>query len=227
MNRLIFLLASAVALLSAPASAQQIPSSYSYIENSQAFGVYWGHLATATGQFDLGPDPGGLLGARYSVEVGGPVFLDGLFSMLSTSRDIIDPRREEGDRSLGQADVRLFSFDARLAFSLTGRRTWRGFSPYLFAGGGIAFDGAKRDDLDQLLLPEDRFDFGTTFTASMGSGLRYQLTQKLMLRGDADLKLWKLSTPTGFDASEKGLERVSESEWVGGWALTIGASWRF
>ena len=228
MIRFIVLLLTATALLHPSAvTAQTIPSSYRHIEHGQEAGIFLGTFSAATGQFDLGPDSGPLLGARYAVEVGGPVFIEGLATTLFSNRDVIDPRRAEGDRSIGEADVRLFMIDVRLAFSLTGRRTWRGLSPYIFVGGGIAFDGARRDDLEQSLLPEDRFEFGTSFTGSFGGGLRYGLTERLMLRSDLTLTLWQLATPTGFDAPERDLGVVPETEWVGGLGLTAGLSWRF
>lgn len=214
-------------LLPVSAVGQSIPSPYRPIENGQEAGVFLGTFSASTGQFDLGPKSGLLLGARYAVEVGGPVFIEGMTSLLPTTRDIIDPRRAEGDRSIGEADVNLFAIDVRLGFSLTGRRTWNGISPYLLLGGGIAFDGAKRADLEEALLPEDRFEFGTSFTTALGGGVRYVVSERLMLRSDFTLNLWKLSTPTGFDDPAKGLESVPEDEWVGGLGLTLGASWRF
>ena len=208
-------------------AGQTIPSPYRPIEKGQEAGIFLGSFSASTGQFDLGPKSGVLFGGRYAVEVGGPVFLEGLISLLPTTRDVIDPRRAEGDRSIGEADVNLFAIDVRFGFSLTGRRTWKGLSPYLILGGGIAFDGARRADLEEALLPEDRFEFGTSFTSAFGGGLRYVLTDEIMLRSDFTLNLWKLATPTGFDDPEKGLESVPEDQWVGGVGLTLGASWRF
>ena len=209
------------------AVGQSIPSPYRPIENGQEAGAFVGTFSASTGQFDLGPKSGLLIGGRYAVEVGGPVFIEGMATLLPTTRDVIDPRRAEGDRSIGEADVNLFAIDVRLGFSLTGRRTWRGISPYILLGGGIAFDGARRADIEEALLPEDRFEFGTSFTTALGGGARYMLSEKLMLRSDFTLNLWKLATPTGFDDPDKGLESVPEDEWVGGLGLTLGLSWRF
>ncbi len=206
---------------------QSIPSAYRTIDRGQEAGLFAGTFSAATGQFDFGPKSGPLIGGRYAVELGGPVFLEAMASLLPTTRDIIDPRRAEGDRSIGEADVSLYAIDVRFGFSLTGRRTWNGLSPYIFAGGGLAFDGAARADLEEALLPEDRFEFGTSFTTGFGGGVRYALSQALMLRSDVGLNLWKLSTPTGFDDPSKNLGAVPEDEWVGGWGFTLGASWRF
>lgn len=209
------------------AEAQTVPSPYRDIERGQEAGFFAGQLSVATGQFDLGPRAGTAFGGWYALEVGGPVFIEGRATLLSTERDVIDPRRVEGDRSIGRTDMSLFLIDARLAFSLTGRRTWRGLSPYIFAGGGLGFDGTGAGDLDQQLLPEDRFDFGTSFTTSFGGGLRYAISEALMLRTDAGLTLWQLPTPTGFDNPDRDLGAVPENEWVGGLGVVVGLSWRF
>lgn len=214
--------------------AQSIPSSYRYIDNSQAASIFGGYMSLATGSLALGPKSGAFVGGRYAIETGGPIFFEGLFTYLPTSRDVIDPRRQLGDRAIGESDVDLLIFDARFSFSLTGRRTWNRFTPHLFVGGGIAHDAASRGEHDQNLRPEDVFDFGTAFTANAGTGFRLLLGSRLMVRADASLTLWQLSTPTGFDDpatrpedDKDPLHAPERSEWVGGNGLTLSLAWRF
>ena len=210
-----------------PARAQSIPSSYRFVEHAQEASVFWGFLVLAPGSLDLGPRSGSFLGGRYLIEASGPLFLEALASYLPTQRDVIDPRRAEGDRSIGEVDVHLLMLDARLAFSLPGRRTWKGLSPHLFIGGGLAYDAAGHDALNEVLLPEDVFDFGTAFTANAGVGLRFALSSRLMLRTDGSLSLWQLSTPAGFDDPIKELDAIEQNEWVSGYGFTVSAAWRF
>lgn len=214
--------------------AQTIPSPYRPIERGQETSVFWGAMFLANGSLDLGPKSGSLMGARYSVEASGPLFIEGLASYLPTTRDIVDPRRAVGDRIIGETDVALLMADARLNFSLTGRRTWNRLSPHLFVGGGIAVDLAGQGEFADVLLPEDVYDFGTGFTATAGTGWRIALTAQLMLHAEAGLTLWKLNTPSGFDDPEKRPqtadmepEPVVQSEWVRGYGLTLSAGWRF
>lgn len=233
-----FARASILVLLLIPsaedARAQTIPSPYRSIEHRQETSVLWGTMFLTPGSLDLGPKSGSFTGARYSVEASGPLFLEGLAMYLPTNRDIIDPRRAIGDRKIGEADVHLLMIDARLDFSLTGRRTWHGLSPHLFLGGGIAVDVAGQDEFSEILLPEDIYDFGTAFTATSGTGFRFALTSRLMLHAEAGLTLWKVNTPSGFDDPTKRPqtddlepEPVVQSEWVGGYGLTLSAGWRF
>ena len=216
------------------AAAQTIPSPYRPIEHRQAGSIFGGYMSLATGSLDLGPKSGTLLGGRYAIEAGGPVFFEGLLSYLPTRRDVIDPRRQLGDRSLGEANVHMFMLDARLSFSLPGRRTWNQLAPHLFFGAGMAYDAARGSELEEVLLPEDVFDFGAGFTASAGTGVRFVLGSNFMMRTDASLKLWQIGTPTGFDdpakrpADEDDPLRVpEESEWVGGYGFTLSLAWRF
>ncbi len=230
--------AFALLLLPLPAAedarAQTIPSSYEFIEHRQETSIFWGAMSLSAGSLDLGPKSGSFTGARYSIAASGPLFLEGLVTYLPTTRDVVDPRRAVGDRVIGETDVQLLMADARLDFNLTGRRTWRGISPHLFFGGGIALDLAGPGAFGDFLLPEDVYDFGTAFTASSGTGLRVAVTSKLMLRAEAGLTLWKINTPNGFDDPAKRPqtddlepEAVVQSEWVRGYGLVLSAGWRF
>ena len=216
------------------AEAQIIPSPYRPIEHRQAASLFGGYLSLPTGSLELGPRSGTFLGGRYAFETGGPIFLEGLLSYLPTTREVIDPRRQLGDRSIGETDVHLFMFDTRLSFSLTGRRTWNRLSPNLFVGAGLAYDAGRGNELEDILLPEDVFRFGVAFTANAGTAVRFVLGEKLMLMTEAGLKLWQLGTPTGFDDPTKRpddetdpLHIPEESEWVGGYGLTLSLAWRF
>ena len=222
-------------LLSAvSATAQSIPSPYRHIEKPQAASVSGGYMSFATGSLALGPKSGTFVGGRYAVEAAGPIFVEGLVTYLPTRRDVIDPRRQLGDRDIGESDVHLLIFDARLSFSLTGRRTWNRFTPHLFVEGGVAHDAARTGEADGRLRSEDVFDFGTAFTTGAGAGFRLLLGSRLMLRTDANLSLWQLSTPTGFydpdirpDDEEDPLYAPERSEWVGGYGFAVSLAWRF
>lgn len=227
-------LAAAVLPASGALQGQRIPSPYRNIEGRQEVSLITGFMPLDAGSLELGPKTGPFIGARYAIEVGGPVFFEGLVSYLPTDREVIDPRRAEDDRSIGQTDVHLVMVDAAMDFSLTGRRTWNRISPHLFAGGGLAVDLAGDGDVSQELLAEDIFEFGTAFTANAGVGFRFLVTSKVMLRADASLKLWRLNTPGGFDDPTKrpevpGVEPepLVRNEWVAGRGLSLSLGWRF
>lgn len=215
--------------LAAPALvlAQTVPSAYRQIELGQGAGAFIGSMSFNPGRLELGPRSGTSFGGRYSLELSGPLFLEGLLTYLPTERSVIDPRRAEGDREIAKADVHLMMADVRLAFSVTGRRTWHGISPYLFAGGGLAHDLAAESVADTVLLDVDRFEFGTAFTGSGGLGIRWTLSSQIMVRFEGLLAAWQLNTPNGFDDPVKELDNLEAEEWVTGKGILFDIALRF
>jgi hypothetical protein len=218
------------ASFSAPvALGQSIPSPYRFIENRHEAGLVGGFASQGTGRFGFGPAPGPSLGLRYGIRLGGPFSLDGVASYIHTTRDVVDPSRAEGGRVVGEVDAGIATLDVRLRFSLTGDRTWHGVSPFVFMGAGGAFDVKGESEVEaELLEPEnDRFRFRPTFTGVMGSGVGWYPTDRLMLRADVSLLMWRLRTPPGFRAPERNIEGAPEREWVSGPSFTLGAAIRF
>lgn len=211
----------------APLAAQSIPSPYRFIEERQEIGVFGGLFHGDAGRYGFGPGPGPLSGLRYGLELSGPLGLEGLVSFAPTTRDVINPGREEGDRKVEEAEVALVFFEARLRFALTGRRTWHGFQPFAFVGAGLGFDAAG-DQAEDLVLPEDdRFDFGTRFQGTGGAGVRFLLGRRWVLRADAALLLYELETPQGFFDEDRDLGAVPEKEWVNTTTVSLGFAFRF
>lgn len=206
---------------------QSIPSPYRFFETRQEAGVFVGVTNQGTGQFGFGPKSGLLVGARYGLHLGGAFGLEGVIGYQPTTRDIVDPTRAEGDRVVGEADVEMVSFDARLRFSLTGDRAWKGLNPFLFMGGGVIWDMAGESEADALVLSQDRFEMGTRFVALIGGGVRWLLTERVVVRGDIALALNQLKTPEGFLDPERGLGAIGEKEWESGPVLSIGLGYHF
>ncbi|MEK9500638.1 outer membrane beta-barrel protein [Gaopeijia maritima] len=225
--RLSFAFALALAATPALAAAQTIPSPYRYIEKGQEVNLFGGAMATDAGRFGFGPGDQQLVGARYSVVVSNAFSLEGSATTSFGPRDVVNPAREEGDRIVEEAEVRLVLLEARLQFALTGRRTWHGLQPFTYVGGGVSFDTMGDQDEDFLLEERDQFDYGTRFTATVGGGFRYALSERWMLRVDGGLVLYKLGTPTGWRSAERGFVGVPEDEWVSGRSLSAGLAWRF
>jgi hypothetical protein len=207
--------------------AQTIPSPFRYLERRQEVGVFYGHMGTSTGRFDYGPRSGSALGLRYGLELAGPVSLEAVTGVVNSTRNVVDPSRVEGDRIIGTADSRIAVLDARLKFSFVGRRSWHGISPFLVGGGGIAFDTSGRSELDDVLLPEDVFDFGSSFFGTLGVGNRWFLTESIALRGDAIFSLWKVDTPPGFSEPSRGFEAVENGEWLRGSTFSLSLLYRW
>ncbi|MGM0668508.1 MAG: hypothetical protein ACQET1_02260 [Gemmatimonadota bacterium] len=209
------------------ADGQSIPSPYRFLETRQEVDVFLGTMSPGTGRFDLGPQPGTALGARYGINVAGPFGLEGVVTYLPTERSIIDPGRAEGDFKVGEMPSDVVMLDARLRFALTGNRTWHGLAPFVLAGGGVAFDAAGGDEDQEILLADDRFKFGTSFVGMLGGGARWFPGERFFFRADALLFLWQLKTPRGFTDPERAFEGVEEKEWVSGPSFSVGFGIRF
>lgn len=206
---------------------QTIPSPYRFLENRQEAGVLGGYTSPGTGRFGYGPKPGVVVAGRYGVQLGGAFFLDGVLGYNPTTRDVVDPTRDPGTRVVGEADVNLMSIDARLRFSLTGDRSWKGLNPFLLMGGGLMWDLAGLSDADALVLPNDQFQFGTKFLALFGGGARFLISRNLLVRADFSVNMYQLSTPTGYQDPDRGLGAVGEKEWVSGPTISLGLAWHF
>ena len=78
-----------------------------------------------------------------------------------------------------------------------------------------------------LLLPEDQFEFQTSFAGLFGGGLRWFVGERMVVRADLSMMLWRLRSPPGFGLPERELEGVDETEWVSGPSFSIGTGIRF
>jgi hypothetical protein len=214
-------------LLPAAGHAQSIPSPYAYLEERQELGVFAGYMNAGTGRFDFGPKGGTILGTRYGIELTGPLSFEGVVQVIDGERNVVDPRRVEGDRVIGQAPSTITTIEARLKFSATGRRSWHKLSPFVAFGGGIAIDASSGSELDDVLLPVDRFDFGTSFFGTMSGGMRWYATRRFTLRGDYVFSLWKIDTAPGYADPDLGFVGVSDGEWVWQNSFTVALLFRW
>ena len=204
------------------AAAQRIPSPYAFIEERQEVGPYVGYMSAGTGRFGYGPSGGPMAGARYAVNLSGPLGLEATAGVVRGTRDIVNPARAEGDRVIGEADVLLTAIDLRLRLAATGARTWHGMVPFLSFGGGIVMDAEDASLTEQAVLEGDEvFELGTKFFGIVGPGMKWHVTRRLAVRTDLGFTLWKLDTPEGWGDPQLAIPSVPESgEWVSGLSLT-------
>ncbi|RMH14455.1 MAG: hypothetical protein D6701_11265 [Gemmatimonadetes bacterium] len=223
-------LGTLLSLAAVPAlAAQTIPSPYRFVETRKEASLLFGVASPDAGQFGLGPSSGQDVTARLGFDVGSALVLELASYYFLGDRDVQDPRRDEGDRAIGTADLDLLGFDGRLRLNLTGHRTWHRLQPSVFVGGGLAFTRNQDLSVDEAaqIPSENRFRFGTKFVASLGAGLAFHASETWVVRGDATLRLWKLNTPSGYQNPALGLGAVPRDEWVQAPTLSIGIGRRF
>lgn len=212
----------------APLAAQSIPSPYRHVETNQEAGLFAGYnFFVADGQFGIGPKPGPLVGGRYGISIGGPFSLEGVITYMDSSRDVLDPGTDGVEfTKVGEADVQLLTAEARIKFMLVGQRTWRRLSPHILVGAGITFELAGAQAADQLLQPEDRYNFGNSFSGLLGFGGRWFISNRILLRSELTLQLWQQDVPSGY-RNREALVASPESEWIQAWGISAGMAYNF
>jgi hypothetical protein len=222
-------LVSALALVvvlptSARAQVGHLPqnSPYRDLEISQELTVFGGSYGAGGDPINIAPHGGPMFGLRYEKHVGGPAFLMGRWSHVSSDRFAIDPTKTGPAKQLGKKKVPLDLFDINLTLNLTGQKSYHHIVPILNFGAGVATCGCTIDP--------DPYSFGTPFAFSFGGGLRYVPGGRLQLRLDLTDYLYQLKYPTQYyQIPTGGTESAvspsqSRSFWKNNRALTLGAS---
>ena len=228
------LVASSILLLIAvahsTAAGQVIPSAYTFVENGQAWEISGGKSDLNPGRLGLGPRDATTFGGRYAVAFGGAMNLDVDGTLFMSMRHVLDVSRPADDRSLGRADINVFLVDARLRLNLTGQRAWHGLQPFVLFGGGVGFAPSMDRGLEvaTTMAADEWYDFGTRFAGTLGGGTSFHISNKISLRLDGVLNLWKILTPLGWRTVENDpLLENPEGEWVSAKTIRLGAAWRF
>ncbi len=220
---------SFIAVAGSPASGQTIPSPFAFIEYSKEWAVFLGKSDINPGKLGLGPRNATVGGGRYSAAFGGAMSIDIAGTLFASRREVRDVSRPEDNRVLGKSDINIVLFDLRLRLNLTGRRTWHGLQPFIAFGGGLAFPSSVNRDIENSeFLPADEwYTFGTRFTGSFAAGTSFHVSDKLSIRLDGVMNLWKITTPVGWLTTDADpLGENPQGEWVSAKSITLGASWR-
>ena len=219
---------AALALLTVTtdAVAQDVPSPYEFFDHRYEVSLGLQHWQASEGEFDLGPSAGTGPAARVGFHLTGPFALEGLASLVPSSRSVVEPRSPDedngGPQAVGESSALLANAELRVRFHVTGNRTWNGLTPYVMAGAGIVndFRGEQEDDLE--LEGRDRFSFGPSVTLSGGIGNQWFAGDRLVVQTDLGLTFWRMSNPAGFrDLEGEGFDSVDENEWVVNPSLTV------
>lgn len=218
----------AVLFLFAPAgAAQTIPSPYRYVETTQSAGIFAGWLVTDTGENQIGPHSGPILGARYTVRLSGPLSGEVGLATIPSQRTVFRRASAAGDslrlEAVEDVNSLVLLGEAGLRFHLTGPRTWNGLAPYAALSGGGVWDVLGASEADEALDATQRVEFGPGFAVGGGAGTDWFLSERFVLRIEARDYLWRLTTPQGL--TQDGQQE--ETEWTNNVGLTLGVALYF
>jgi hypothetical protein len=163
-------------------------SPYNDLHDTQRFGLVAGWLATGRDAVGVGPKSAPIVGVRYDLAIGGPMYLTGTLFGTSTTRTILDYSRSAANRDIGTEATGLVNANVSVAMSLTGQRTWHHLEPLVNLGVGIV--SAPGDKIDV-----SGYTFGTLLAFSYGAGLRYATGKNSELRLDVNQYWWQLKYP--------------------------------
>ena len=218
-----------IAVANSPVAGQTIPSPYTFIENSKEWAFFAGRSDINPGQLGLGPQDATTFGGRWATAFGALSFdLSGTW--FDSKREVRDVLRPVDDRVIGESNIDILLFDARLRLNLTGGRTWHRLQPFVTFGGGLAFSsGVDRILENAAAMPAPQwYSFGTRFTGTVTGGTNFHISNKISLRLEGVWNLWKIATPVGWlTLSADPFGENPEGDWVSVKSITLGASWRY
>ncbi|MFI5246133.1 MAG: hypothetical protein ACHQQR_12950 [Gemmatimonadales bacterium] len=198
-------------------------SPYLDLHDGMRFGVVAGWLATGSDVVGVGPKSAPMVGLRYDLAVGGPVYITGSLFGVSTTRTVLDYTKNAATRNIGTQSTTLVDANVAVAMSLTGLRTWHHLQPLVSLGVGVV--GAPGDKADV-----SGFTLGTMLAFSYGFGVRYSTGRNSELRFDLNQYWWQLKYPDLYRSTQGDPVAIKPtgglSSYTANTALTIAWSLR-
>jgi hypothetical protein len=184
-----------------------------------------GYFGGSRGRAGVGISNGPTGGLRYERWLGGAIGASFGLAYAQTTRFVVDPSKDSLTRTTGPHNTDVILADVGLQLVLTGRKTWRGFAPYLGGAVGMAFGGSSPPD-------PSGYQFGNKVTLAPEAGLRWYPTRRLSVRTDFRLVLWRLQYPLSYGVPGPDGSRVlppdaRPTEWTAHPWITIGLGWTF
>ena len=83
-------------------------------------------------------------------------------------------------------------------------------------------------ELDSEMAQDEWYEFGVRFTGTVAGGVNFHVHNKISLRVDGVMNLWKITTPVGWRTlAADPLGENPEGEWVSVKTIRLGVAWRF
>jgi len=223
-------------LVAAPTHAQvgydPARSPYRDLRETQEITLFTGWYNARSDAARVAPRSGPMMGLHYQWRPSGPANLSATMSRVSSERNVLDPEAPatcptastSNCKSLGTFRWPLYFFDASVALSLTGARSFFHLVPQVSAGMGLASDFHSQPDLGD-------FSFGTRFAFNWGAGIRWVPGGRYQVRADLTNHLYSVKYPvTYYQAAPDGSTIFTDqprSSWLNNPGFTIGLSYLF
>ncbi len=215
---------SAASSLTASAQVGHAPqrSPYRDVYIKHALTYFAGYYSGATDPARVAPNDGPMVGARYAIRLGGPVFFTGRLAAVFTDRSVVDPTLPSAQRRVGTTSVPLMFGDVGFDLVLTGSKSWHSLVPAVNASAGLAADLSGKIDKSQ-------FRVGIPLMLSFGPSLRYVPGGKWSWRLDVTDQYFRVRYPesyflkTGADSTFLPPDG-KRTLWQHNWSATLGAS---
>jgi hypothetical protein len=185
-----------------------------------------GWLGGDRGRVGVGHADGITWTLRYEAQLSRTFnFAAGLTYAL-TDRFIVDQFLNENVRKQGPVADDMALVDVGFQFLLTGRKTWRGLTPYISTTMGVAVSRGSPADTSG-------YSFGTKLTLSPGVGVRFYPARRVNLTLDARALFWRLRYPPDYrvPSSPDGTivlpSSAPETDWTMHPWISVGLGWTF
>ena len=184
-----------------------------------------GYLGGSRGSLGVGSSNGATGGVRYEAPLGVLAFALDL-AYARTSRFVIDPTKDTLSRKTGPITSSVVLAGAGVQLVLTGKKTWRGFAPYVGGSVGLAVGSNTARDTSG-------YGFGTKLMFAPTAGVRWYPAGRVTLRADFRAVAWRLSYPPSYKVPDATnnipvlATGAATTEWTWHPWVTIGLGWTF
>jgi hypothetical protein len=193
------------------------------LHDGPQLGFVAGWLATGRDAVGVNAKSAAMVGARYDLSIGGPVYVTGMVFGGTTNRTVLDYTKAAALRNTGTRSVDLIDASVAIALSLTGKRTWHRLQPLVNLGVGVVSGPSDQGDISG-------YSFGTAFQFSYGVGLRLVTSSRSEFRLDVNQFWWELKYPPLYRSTQGDPVAIkptgSLSSWTANTGLTLAWSLR-
>ncbi|MFI5231876.1 MAG: hypothetical protein ACHQSE_05120 [Gemmatimonadales bacterium] len=213
----------------APAAGAQVvgtlpdKSPFLDLHDGPQLGFVGGWIVTGHDAVGVNAKSAGVVGVRYDLAIGGPVYVTGMVLGGSTNRTVLDYTKAAALRNTGTKGLDLVDASVAIALSLTGRRTWHRLQPLVNIGVGVVSGPGDQGDISG-------YSFGTAFQFSYGAGLRLVTSSRSEFRLDINQFWWEVKYPPLYRSTQGDPVAIkptgSLSSWTANTGLTLAWSLR-